>query len=170
MARIQTVPLDIPNEYYSAIGAVLAKWALLEWQVQNVIWSSIGIGPKEGRTLTIGMHSQTLTAILRNLPRKWITDASLNKEVIALADGMKALVPSRNYLAHGIWAYDENDPKQKLHLQFMKEGKHRILPGSEPWEPQHLRLIAANIRVFNKAAHRINVRIQNQRAGLQEQS
>ena len=53
MAKIYDLPLQLPSRYYAPIGEVIYRWALLEFQMQAIIWRAMGIDNPQGRTLTI---------------------------------------------------------------------------------------------------------------------
>ena len=73
MAREFDNALRLPTEYYAPIGEVIYRWAQLEYQMHEIIWRSLGIDNKTGRTLTIGMDARTLCGILGTLTKRWLT-------------------------------------------------------------------------------------------------
>jgi hypothetical protein len=82
--RIGTVIAVLPNEYNTQIGAIIAKWATLEFQMMTIIWRAMGLDNEEGRVLTVGMGTQVLCGVLRTLPKRWITVDVTKQEVARL--------------------------------------------------------------------------------------
>ena len=155
--RIGKVIPVLPDEYNTQIGAIIAKWATLEFLMMTIIWRAMGLDNEEGRVLTVGMGTNVLLGILRNLPKRWIADDLTKKEVADLVKAVGESVEARNYLAHGVWTRFEGDPLP--YLNFMKQGDHRILPAAQPVSPSQLQSIS---RVFDDMiilAHQILQRL-----------
>lgn len=149
--------LSLSDQYYLHIGAVIHRWATLEYLMMAIIWKSMGLGNKEGRVLTVGMGTQVLAGILRNLPRKWITDEAIVKKLKQLTDEVSEHHELRNYLAHGVWTYPEDKAAPRVpFLNFMKSGEHRLLPGGEPVTPEQLAILARSIGELNQLADEIH--------------
>ena len=153
MARVGYLVHTLPDEYYTQIGAILAKWASLEYQMMYIIWRAMGLENEEGRVLTVGMGTQVLCGILRNLPRKWITQPDVQTAVADLVKFVSEHADSRNYLAHGMWTKFPDDPAP--YLNFMKTGEHRILPAAQAVTPEQLRGFSAALDAMNHLASQI---------------
>ena len=134
--------MTLPDTYYVHIGAALHRWATLEYMLMTIIWEALKLDNKAGRVLTVGMNVPTLTGILRNLPRRWVTDPTIAKDIRSLCSEIKDHVEFRNYLAHGIWTVDPKDETHTPWLNYMKDGQDRILPGSEAVKPETLRVFS----------------------------
>lgn len=151
--RVGNVLLVLPDEYYTQIGAIIAKWATLEAQMMFIIWRAMGLENEEGRVLTVGMGTQVLCGILRNLPRKWVTDEKLKVALSQLVKFVSDSADSRNYLAHGMWTKYPDDPLP--YLNFMKSGEHRILPGAQAVTPEQLGYFSKSLDAMNQLAAQI---------------
>ncbi len=101
MAREYDNALKLPVKYYAPIGEFIFRWAQLEYQMQEIIWRSLGIDNPQGRTLTVGMGARTLRAILGTLTLKWLTHPTEKQMANSIAKGMRELENFRNQLAHG---------------------------------------------------------------------
>lgn len=147
--------LSMTAEYYVHIGAIVSRWAVLEYQLLEIIWLTMGLGRKRGRTLTIGMKLTVIIGILRTLPRKWVTDKELRAEIISIADAVQKHSEYRNFLAHGVWvARPDEDPNTAVpHLTYMKSAENRITPGIEP-------VTLGALYGFAERIHEINLRCQ----------
>lgn len=148
--RTGRVITALPDEYNVQIGAIIAKWATLEYQMMTIIWRAMGMDNVEGRVLTVGMGTQVLCGVLRNLPKKWITDELIKQELAKLVKAVNEYVDARNNIAHGIWTKYEDDPLP--YLNFMKQSNHRIMPASQAISPTQLRAFSKTLDVLNQMA------------------
>lgn len=153
MSRIGTVIPVLPDEYYTQIGAIIAKWATLEYQMMAIIWRAMGLSNVEGRVLTVGMGTQVLCGILRNLPRKWITDDVTKKQIGDLVKAVSESTDLRNYFAHGIWTRFKDDPLP--YLNFMKQGEHRMMPEAQALSPSEIKKFSDVLDAINHLAAQI---------------
>lgn len=161
MAMTHNVILSLDDRYHAPIGSILTKWATLEHQLQVIIWAALGLDNKTGRVLTVGMGSKTLVGILKNLHRRWITDPTIKQELNLLANDVRKHSEMRNFIAHGIWTIDGNNPADIPWLNYMKEGEHRILPGAEQITPEQLTDYSEVIASLNKTASDLLKKIRN---------
>ena len=146
--RVGEVLGVLPDEYNTQIGAIIMKWATLEFQMMAIIWQAMGLDNVEGRVLTVGMGTQALCGILRNLPKRWITDDITKQKVEELVKAVGKSTDSRNYLAHGIWSQFKDDPLP--YLNFMKQAEHRILPAAQAVSPNELKDFSQHIDQMNR--------------------
>jgi hypothetical protein len=116
--------------------------------MRMIIWRALGLDNKEGRVLTGGMGTQVLCGILRNLPKRWITDEGVKKALAELVEFASGRADARNYLAHGIWTEHPEVPGTP-YLNFMKTGEQRIMPAAQAVKP-------AELEVFGDALDRVN--------------
>lgn len=161
MAQIHSALLSLTDPYYLHMGTALHRWATLEYQLMNIIWAALGLDSKTGRVLTVGMNLPTLSGVLRNLPRRWITDPSISKEIRSICDHIREEVAFRNFLAHGVWSADPNDPNRTPWLNYMKDAKERILPGAEQVSPKLLRQFAERVGKLNHRAEHLLKQIRS---------
>jgi len=159
MVRVQRVALELDEPYYTEIGAILHKWATLEYLLQNIIWRAMKLDNKQGRVLTMGMGINGLVGILRNLPRRWISDEGIAAELSKLIKAVQDKVEMRNYLSHGVWTIDPQDASQTPQLNYMRIGSERIMPGAEAITPDQLREFAMVVTKLDEWAHGILVTI-----------
>ena len=129
MIRIYSNAPDLPENYYSAIGEIIFRWAQLEHQMQEIIWHAVGIGPKEGRMLTVGMNERTLSAMLSTLSLRWLVNVTEKRMARTIIKGVNHNADFRNQLAHGSWQYPEGGKSGDVYLHYMRENKqHRLMP------------------------------------------
>jgi hypothetical protein len=143
--KIHSPLLSLTDEYYVHIGAALHRWATLEYILMAIIWEALKLDNKAGRVLTVGMNIPTLTGILRNLHRRWVTDVAIAKDLRSLCNKIKDHVEFRNYIAHGVWTTNPDDEKRTPWLNYMKDAENRILPGAEAVTPLMLNAFAQNV-------------------------
>lgn len=157
MARVGNVLLHLPDDHYTQIGAIISKWATLEFQMMAIIWRAMALDNSEGRVLTVGMGTQVLCGILRSLPKKWIAEDGVKTDLIKLTDAVSKYSEGRNFLAHGIWTMFPGDPAP--YLNFMKQAEHRILPAAQPVKPEDLKLFSQILDQLNVLANSIVARL-----------
>ena len=153
MTRIGKVIPKLPDEYNTQIGAIIMKWATLEFQMMVVIWRAMGLDNVEGRVLTAGMSTEVLLGILANLPRKWITDSVIKEELSRLVKAVRDRKNFRNNIARGIWTLYKDDPLP--HLNFMKQGDQRIMPDAQAVTPSDLKGFSISLDQMNQLADQI---------------
>ena len=159
MARMNDLPLELPSKYYPAIGETLYRWALLEFQMQAIIWRAMGLDNRQGRTLTVGMKAPVLIGILRTLTLKWAVNKTEIRSIKALATDAQDLADDRNILAHGVWMYPQGGDPSDVFLHYMKKSHYRILPHAEKKSPRNIKSTATKIRKLNERAERLLARI-----------
>jgi hypothetical protein len=152
---VQALAFSLTDPYYLHIGAIVHKWATMEYLLQNIIWRAMGLDREQGRVLTIGMGVEVLSGVLRNLPRKWITDQKIKDDLQALLKLVKDHVEYRNYLVHGVWTADLEKKDDPPWLNYMKTGEQRIMPGAEQLSPESLHNFALVIEQMNERARLI---------------
>ena len=160
MARLFDLPLELPNRYYAPIGEVLYRWALLEFQIQAIIWRTLSIDNKQGRTLTVGMDAKVLVGILRTLMRYWAANRTEIRMMESLAKHTQALTDDWNILAHGVWMYPLGGTSSNVYLTYMKKSHQRILPFVEKRRPHQITATANKLRKLNKRADRLIKRLE----------
>ena len=160
MAKLYDLPLQLPSRYYAPIGEVIYRWALLEYQMQEIIWRAMGIDNQQGRTLTVGMDARVLTGIFRTLIRRWAANKTETKMISSLARDTSDLYDDRNNLAHGVWGYPSGSKQSDVWLHYMKPSKNRILPRAEKRTPRQIRATANKIKELNQRAERLINRLE----------
>ena len=152
--------LRLPQKYYPPIGEFIFRWAQLEYQMQEIIWRSVGIDNKTGRTLTVGMDARTLSAILNTLTLQWLTHPTEKQMVNSIAKGVRSLSNFRNQLAHGSWQYPKGGKPEDVYLHYMKEtAEQRIMPRARRHEPPDIKKQADRLRRLNEKAQKLIFRL-----------
>lgn len=152
MAQIHSLAISLTDPYYTAIGAIAMRWAALEYILQNIIWRAMKLDNKQGRVLTIGMNTQPLTGIIRNPPRRWVTDEKIKADIKSLLEDIDTWVEWRNSIVHGVWTSDPTKPTEAPWLNYMKKGHERLLPSAEQVTPAYMDHIAEAISTLNERA------------------
>ena len=160
MAKLYEIPLQLPSRYYAPIGEAIYRWALLEYQMQEIIWRAMGIDNQQGRTLTIGMDARGLTRIFRTLTQRWAVNKTEAKMISSLAKDTSNLYDDRNYLAHGAWGYPRGGKQSDVWLSYMKASHNRILPRVEKKTPRQITATANKIKKLNQRAERLLNRLE----------
>lgn len=151
--------LDLPDKYYIAIGEVIYRWALLEFQMQAIIWRALDIDNKKGRTLTIGADSKALFGMLRTVNLRWAVNKTEIRMIKALVSDAQDIGDERHILAHGVWVYPQNGKQSNIHLTYMKSSSHRILPKTERLPLRRIKTVATKLRKINERAESLYQRI-----------
>lgn len=141
-----TLLVSLGAKHYLPIGAFLSRWATLEYSAQNIIWLTIGLSDEEGRVLTIGMGTQPILGILRNIKERMTTDSEVKEKIGLIIEGISHYKEFRNHLAHGVWSHLESNPVP--HLTYMKAAEERFIPTVEPITPEQIATAAEDIFKF----------------------
>jgi len=73
--RKMTFLVDLPTDYYIALGEVASRWTWLEHQLGVLIRLGFKLSKAEGRVLTVGMAAKPKTHILRITALKLIDNS-----------------------------------------------------------------------------------------------
>src|SRR6202040_3775807 len=94
----------------------------LEYLMQEIIWRSLDIDNKQGRTLTIGADGRVLRATLATVTStdRWVITPHYVQEINRTVAVAKEHAKLRNQLAHGSWQHPPGQPS-KIRMHFMKE-------------------------------------------------
>lgn len=133
MAQFDDPVMDLPPEYYSAIGEFMFRYAQLEYQMHEIVWMAFDLGYKKGRILTIGTDARVLVGMISNIAGTdlWIRNPTRKQEMNSVAGTARKYYVLRNRIAHGSWQAPRGDPKQ-ARLHFMKESEFRLMPRFDP--------------------------------------
>lgn len=148
----QTLTTSLRDPYYIHIGAIIHRWATLEYLLQNIIWKAMDLDREQGRVLTMGMGTQAICGVLRTLPKKWVTEKHIQDDLKELLDLVWERKEFRNYLAHGVWTAETGKKDGHPWLNYMKSGDERITPGAEEITPELLRDLAQLVDEMNQKA------------------
>lgn len=127
MVSFEHPAMDLEQEYYSAIGEFIFRYAQLEYQMHELVWFALDIGYKKGRILTIGTDSKVLRGMLATITAtdKYLHIARHKQEINSICGLSKKLYSIRNYLVHGSWQSADASSKNAA-IHEMKE--HRLMP------------------------------------------
>ena len=137
-------PFKLPKTYYTAIGEITYKWALVEFYIHDMARHFLGIGKKEGRVVLYKTGAREKITVLKTANLGWVSDKASRDHIKSIAKEAYRLNDRRNEIAHGVWGCPEGKPN-KLHLLYVTEGKERILPTAEPKTSKDLQAIADEI-------------------------
>jgi hypothetical protein len=154
MAKFAHPVIDLPTQYYTAIGEFLFRFSQLEYQIHEILWSVLKLDYKSGRILTIGMDGKALTSIVKNLvnAKLVIKDRSIIARINNLVKEMESYRDLRNAVAHGSWQ-SANGGSSGAMLHFMKNKGRRILPYADPLvNDASLASSSERIRALNEEA------------------
>ncbi len=155
------LPIKLPAKYYPAIGELLYRWALLEFQMQVIIWRTLNIDNKKGRTLTVGMSARALMAILRTMSLRWAGNKTDIQMLNSIAKHAGKLINVRNSVAHGTWMYPSGGRKTAIRLHFMKETpEHRLLPRTKKYTPDKIKTDVGKLARINERAEALITMIE----------
>jgi hypothetical protein len=157
MAQIAQPVMGLPHPYYAAIGEFLFRFAQLEYQLNEIIWSALQLDYKTGRTLTIGSDvkvlCQTIKTIANTRRKIWIKDPTLIQEMNSIANTATSLRERRNAIAHGSWQSTTGQPIGAI-LHFMKND--RILPRADKSiDDRRIASDAAKLHDLNQRAKKL---------------
>ena len=154
MATKHIYPLHLDPAYYTAIGEVAARGALLEQQLGDVIQVGFALDKKEGRVLTSGMSIKVKSNIVRALTLKWIKDPKIRTEAKKISSEAFDLMQKRNEIVHGTWGYPNGDP-QNIRLIYRRSAEERIMPKAVRKTPDDIAAIAAKLLALQKRVLRL---------------
>jgi hypothetical protein len=139
MAVLRDFVMNLPHEYYPALGEFMFRVAQLEMQLHEILWRSMNIGNRDGRILTIGSPAKAIRGMLRNvvsdeMKGTWLDrkkNAGLVQGIEKLLNKAKPFADLRNKIAHGCWQsrVGSNDDVQLL---FIKEQDEKYLARVDP--------------------------------------
>lgn len=154
MAQSAKFPIDLPPEYYAAIGEIAGRWSWLEYHLGVIIRVGFGLGKKESRVLTVGMAVKPKSHVLKIMAKKWIKDRALRKNIHALADDMQAKLNDRNAYVHALYCHLSGKP-DKLGRYVMGSGEQRFLPEFKPAPISALQKCALELRELQEKTKQI---------------
>lgn len=166
MVQMDEAAVNLPHEYYPAIGEFVFRFAQLEYLLHELTWRCIDIDNKQGRTLTIGTDLNVVLGYLNTITHanRWVTSNHVTGEignVCAVADKYRSL---RNQIAHGSWQFPKNGDKTKVRMHYMKESAdHRMIPRHKTLPPEHFHLASGKLKGAIERAKRLIAEIERDR-------
>jgi len=146
---VYTYPFDIPKTHCKAIGEVISKMALAEFQVMQLIGYLLGIkDPKKLRISFMGMSMKARLGAVKALATYWSPTPSIKSEIHSIVSELRKLAPVRNSFAHGQWGFSTN--RRKLSIVFAEESKDFFLPKAKHYKSAHIVAKAIEARAIVK--------------------
>lgn len=159
MVEKYAFPFDIHKTYYQAIGEVIARMALVEFQVMLVIGHLLKLkNPKQVRVSFMGMTMKARLGAIKSLASNWAPTPQIKQELCSIVSEISKLTAIRNSFAHGMWGRKANS--QKLHVTFAKEGKDFYLPKSKHYTSAEIVAKAKEVRAVSKRLLRAIEKLQ----------
>ncbi len=159
--------VDLPHEYYPAIGEFIFRYAQLEYLLHELIWRCLDIDNKQGRALTIGADISVLMGTLAMVTspdgKRWVVSSHVRGEVgnvVKVAKDYKAL---RNQLAHGTWQHPPGD-KPNIWMHYMKETyDQRLVPTAKRLPSETMHKASGKLKATIQRAKRLIAEIEKDR-------
>jgi len=150
MVAYLTYPYDIPKTYYTGIGQVIARMALVEHQVMTLIGKLLKLGdPKQVRVSFMGMSMKARLGAANALGANWAPTPALRAEIKSIVSTTLKLSRIRNSFAHGQWGYKLPN-RRKLYVVFPEDGKDFYLPKNKHYKSSEILAIAKDVRAISK--------------------
>ena len=167
MAQFYHPVMDLPPEYYPAIGEFMFRFAQLENQLHEIVWMAMDLGYQEGRILTIGTDFRVLCAQIKTITRLdarvWVKNKTLIQEMNSIAGNGRKHLDFRNKIAHGSWQSPDGGQKQ-AQLLFTKHEEERILPRYDrTLDDKRIHRRAGQLRALNERARKLIDRLYAER-------
>jgi hypothetical protein len=93
---------EVSEEQQRWIGLVIINWSKIEQNIEDVIWSFLGLDLEAGRLVTARLNAEMKINLLSALSRTYLAGELLEDalECINFINGYKE---DRNFIAHGSW-------------------------------------------------------------------
>jgi hypothetical protein len=154
--------MNLPHEYYPALGEFLFRSAQLENQMHNIAWVALNIEPKQGRVLTIGAGAKAVRGMLSTTASEemrgyWIPlNSALKQGIDSIVRRSKEYTDLRNRLAHGRWEYTVGGKPEGVSLMYTKERDEKFFAKKDKSiDAAFLHRKCAEVKSLNLAAKRL---------------
>lgn len=165
MVRIDEAAVNLPHEYYPAIGEFVFRYAQLEYLLNEIVWRCMDIDNKQGRVLTIGSDISVLIGTINTVlgtPR-WVQSNHIKGEAGNILKVVKDNKALRNQLAHGSWQFPKNGSPANVFMHYMKEADDRIVPTAKRLTPETLHKASGKLKATIERAKRLILEIERAR-------
>lgn len=139
MAQLNDFVMNLPHQYYPAIGEFIFRCGQLENQLHEILWRAIDINNKQGRVLTIGTDAKVVRGMLSTVTSDeskgfWIpiSEKTLRQTINSLVKNSKEFTKLRNKIAHGTWQSPVGGKAHDVRLLFMKEQDEKYYAKFDP--------------------------------------
>jgi hypothetical protein len=154
---------NIPAKIKTGIGELIMQWSYVAFQVGVIIRVGLGIERDAGFALLSGADLQPLCRTLRTLARstRWISDKSLRREIMQLADDIQKKKDRRHEFAHGVFGLDESNGKAIfVRYRFGDLAQQRKKPASEIVTAELLQDLADEAYDLGRRAQNLTVQLK----------
>lgn len=176
MAVVRDFVLNLPHQYYLAIGEFMFRAGQLEVQMQEILWRAIDLDNRQGRVLTVGTAAKTVRAMLQTVVsdearEQWIKKhtpkgKTIIQRICSLVHKSKEFADLRNKIAHGSWQSPVRGDKSDARLVYMRERDEKYLARTDPnLDDSYLHKKCAELRSLNMKAHEL-LRLLNTYRGI----
>lgn len=125
---------DLPPEILAGIGAVIAQWSYLAFQMTVILRLGFKLTKETQRAILLGADVGVLCGQMRTLAGTdhWIKDKAIRDEIESLAEEIQKKSKARNDYAHGVFGYfvgKAGGPDEEKFVRFlMKSAEQRVTP------------------------------------------
>ena len=98
---------DLPKEILAGIGAIVAQWSYLAFQLTVILRIGFKLSKETQRAILVGTDLGAICGQMRTLAGTdhWIKDKKLRDEIDELAAEVRKKSLTRNEYAHGVFGY-----------------------------------------------------------------
>lgn len=131
-----SVTLKKTMSHYAAVGRVASKWAMLEHQIQRLIWGLAGLDRMTGTCITsqIGTSGRLMDALLALLDQKGASKDEL-QPLRSLSGTIGDKQRMRNRIVHDPWYFHFNDDGSatgyRLETSAVRTAVHKLIEQDE---------------------------------------
>jgi hypothetical protein len=147
MATWHNEPRNLPARYYRYIGEIAARWNMVEYHLQEIIWYVLDLDLKRGRLLTYRAPAREKINLFRALGKHWITNQLTVRRFEKIAAEVQRLNTLRNDYVHGVFGHEPGKPRE-LKLYYIKTTENKILPRAERKTVDDIKKVAADIKAL----------------------
>jgi hypothetical protein len=154
---------NFPPDIIQGIGEIMARWGYLQLQLGVIVRVALALRKDAGRVVTVGAEVGALCGMIRTLTHSdhWIKDASIRRDLEALAEDVRKQSADRNDYAHGVFGQGAEPGTFVRHL--MRKPQHRIAPEEEPITAESLKKISDEARELWIRAQDITQRLKGRK-------
>jgi hypothetical protein len=163
MAVVHDFAMNLPPDYYPAIGEFMFRCSQLEMQMHQIAWRVFNLENPVGRILTIGTPYKAIRSMLGasvspEMKGSLIPDKekSVIQAINSLTLKSKQYFDLRNKIAHGGWEYPVGGKPENTRLLFVRERNQKYLATYDAnLDAAYLHKQCAGIKSLNLAAKRL---------------
>ena len=157
--RLPNIPIDLPEQYFHAVGEVAIRWSRLEYQLGVLARVGFKLGKDEQRTLITGMDVTVLSSVLRAMAQGWISQKTLARDIEKFADDVAGLRNKRGEFVHGLYGHWLGEPKRWFMFK-LKSPKQRGNINAESISPSDIAAFATKLRILQIRAQELTTELK----------